>query len=45
VFRRQVTEHVTLPTIKSLYDLVLTAHCVELKQLFQHPASVVSVEG
>lgn len=45
VFRRQVTEHVTLPTIKSQYDLVLTAHCVELKQLFQHPASVVSVEG
>ena len=45
VFRRQVTEHVTLPTIKSPYDLVLTAHCVELKQLFQHPASVVSVEG
>jgi hypothetical protein len=36
---------VTLLIINSPYDFVLTAHCVELKQLFQHPASVVCVEG
>jgi hypothetical protein len=35
----------TLLIINSPYEFVLTAHCVELKQLFQDLASVGSVEA
>lgn len=45
LFRRQVTVQITLLIINSPHDFVLTAHCVGLKQLFQCPDSVVSVEG